>query len=632
MSKLHRKISFAMIAAALLAAGAQAQSWTSAYASSTATGDCAGLPAALNSGFTTTPVVSDARFPAVAPRALLKMTFWLKPGAQFNDIYIAEKGTNGTARVLLYDAVADTLRVIGTLTGISHGGGGVNEQGLLGIALNPVTFGTDNYLYLFYSIGTSPNNSHSGDASVGWRVVRYTLDATTRMMDLASAKVLIHIPAGNNARWHTGGALQFDNYGNLYIATGDNEALAMGPGNTADLRGAVLRIRPDNSERGYSIPANNFGEYWAKRWQDSGLSARATEYLDTSKVKPELYVKGSRNPYTIGLDPNRPGWLRWSECGPDAQRGEEHSFTTTPAFSGWPFWAGNSVRQSSKAGSYNEPNEPGTGTPWTDFNFTGMSTQVPVNNWAQNPGVDTLPPQKTPSWAYTGANGTPEQGNTCAAGGGPIIRYDGRISNPGKMPPHLDNVTLFADYMGSGIWAKQIDTATGATTGTATTGATTVLTMTKTGRPNLNDPVDFQQGADGSLYLIDWARGNNCCPANPGSVANHGIVRVTYTGTCQDPGRYPATVSIRNPGQVLRGHVEWLRVGKAEISLRDDGSGRMEAGSHTISILDLNGRIVHTIKGHGARTHAMPTLEAGKIFVLRAETPIGTAVRTFSSL
>src|SRR5690606_16988968 len=113
-------------------------------------------------------------------------------------------------------------------------------------------------------------------------------------------------------------------------------------------------------------------------------------------------------------------------------------------------------------------------------------------------------------------------------------------SNPGKMPPHLDNVTLFADFnttSTNNIWAKMIDTVTGTTPGTATTGATQVFTMSKTGRPNTSNIIDFQQGPDGSLYVIDW--GTGCCSSGS-SASNNGIVRITYNGTCQDPGRYPA--------------------------------------------------------------------------------------------
>lgn len=595
---------------AVLAGGAHAQSWTSAYTSATATGDCSALPGALNTGFATTPIVSQALFAEVKPFRVLKMDFWLQPGAQYNDIYMIEKGTSGSARVLYYNGVDKSLKVIGTLT-VAHGTGGVNEQGLLGIALNPVSFGTDHYLYLFYSVGSSPTNAHSGDENTGWRVVRYTLDPSTRMMDMASAKVLLHIPAGMNARWHTAGAMKFDNFGNLYITAADNEALANGPGNTADLRGGILRIKPDNSEKGYSIPAGNFGDYWAQKWQDSGLTARAAEYRDAAKVRPEIYVKGSRNPYSLSVDRHRLGWLAWGECGPDQQRGEEHNFTTKPAFSGWPFWAGNGTRQQSFASSYNEPNEPNTTALWTAFNFTGMSTDVPINNWTGNTGVDTLPPMHVPSQAYTSPS--------CAVGGDPIIRYDGSVSNPKKMPPHLDNVMMTADFgvtNTNSIWAMKIDTLTGKTIGTPTQ----VFTMAKTGRPNTSNMVDFQHGRDGSMYAIDW--GTGCCNENS-SATNNGIIRIDYTGTCQDPGLVPpAPTSIAQT--VHRGSVDWLRVRADAISVNADGM-------HSVKVMDINGRLIKSYNGVGKQEYAMPQgLSAGTLYVLRVETNLGIAVRTFS--
>src|SRR5690606_3089843 len=229
------------------------------------------------------------------------------------------------------------------------------------------------------------------------------------------------IPAGNAGRWHTGTSLRFDNFGNLYIGTGDNEATAMGPANTADLRGGILRIKPDTTDpRGYKIPAGNFGDYWAQVWEDSGLTARAEAYRDPAVVKPEIYVKGSRNPYVFGVDPHRLGWLAWSECGPDrgGERAEEHNFTTTPAFSGWPFWVGDGIRQGGYANSYDERPEPTTSSAWNAFNPASMTPQVPVNNWAEATGYDTLPPMHLPYGSQT----------TGCAMGGPIIRYDGRIN------------------------------------------------------------------------------------------------------------------------------------------------------------------------------------------------------------
>ena len=156
---MKRSLSISTFALSLVlgVTGVHAQSWTNAYTSATATGTCTGLPAALNTGFTTTPVVSQALFASVAPVRILKMAFWKQPSAQYNDIYMIEKGISSgtTARVLYYNGATSALSVMGTIPNVNFGGGGVQEDGGIGIAVNPVTHGTDNYIYIDYSVGVS---------------------------------------------------------------------------------------------------------------------------------------------------------------------------------------------------------------------------------------------------------------------------------------------------------------------------------------------------------------------------------------------------------------------------------------------------------------------------------------------
>jgi len=592
------------------------QAWTTAYTSQTATGDCGGLPANLSTGFSVTPIVSKALFGSVNPYRVVKMAFFLQPGAQNTDIYIAEKGAGGeNARVLYYNGVSKSLTAIGTLPSVNYGGGSVEEQGLVGIALNPKTFATDNFLYLFYTAGAGT----MGSSTVGFKLSRFTLNPTSKQIDLSSEKVLLQIPAGTVGRWHTGGGMQFDNDGNLYISVADNESLATGPGNTADLRGSILRIKPDASDpKGYTIPAGNFGEYWAQQFTSQGKTGLAAKYTDVAKVRPEIYVKGVRNVYSYSVDKTRPGWVEYSQCGPDAQRGETHSFTTKPAFGGWPFWVyanGNPVRQSSKASNYDETGEPSS-TEWGSFNPASMSTQTPVNNWSGNKGVDTLPPYNTPFYGVAAIG--------CAAGG-PIIRYSGDIANPGQMPPHLDNTILFADYSSDGsnsIWAIKVNPTTGAITGSPTQ----VFTMARSGRPNLSNSVDFQQGPDGALYMADW--GAPCCSASPPEDRN-GISRISYTGTCKDPGLQPVKAT---PKAFYKNAVSWFQVKSGRLVLTNDGNDLIAKGHHTIKIMNLNGKVLHTFEGQGAQSYEMPQLASGQLYVLRAETPIGISERTFSQL
>jgi glucose/arabinose dehydrogenase len=597
------------LCAALAVTDLQAQAWTSAYTSPTATGNCAGLPAALNSAdFVIEPIISRTIFTNPQPARITKLAFWLNPTTQKADIFVGERGRSATpspspARISYYNASATppTLTVIGSFTQAYTG---FNESGVYGLAVNPLTFDQDNFLYVLYASGTGS----SASATNGWRVSRFKLAPTTRMMDMASEKILLHIPAGNANRWHTGTTMRFDNFGNLYIGTGDNEATAMGPANTADFRGGILRIKPDSTNpRGYTVPAGNFGEYWAQKWQDSGLTARAAAYRDTTIVKSELYVKGSRNPYVFGVDPNRLGWVAWSECGPDrsGERAEEHNFTTKPAFSGWPFWVGAGVRQGGYAASYDERPEPTTATEWAAFNPVGMSTQVPVNNW-QKAGYDTLPPMHVPYGSQTSG---------CAMGG-PIVRYDGRINNPDKLPPHLDNVIISSNT--TSWYAMKIDTAAATTTG----AITSVFTMTKaTGQPSVRNSSETVQGPDGVLYVVDQSE--SCCGSRDLN-NTEGVAKLRYTGTCQDPGLFPPT-SIQASRQLPRGAAtDWWRVGATSFSLT-------APGPHEATILDVAGRAVHVFRGEGHKTYNLPAQLGSGIHVLRVKTTEGVVARPLAS-
>jgi glucose/arabinose dehydrogenase len=436
--------------------------------------------------------------------------------------------------------------------------------------------------------------------------------------------VVLHIPAGVAERWHTGGSLRFDHYGNLYISLGDNEGLYMTSGNTADLRGGILRITPTASG-GYTIPSGNFGPYWAAQFTAAGRTTLAAQYLDTSKVRPEIYIKGSRNPYVFGLDPYRLGWISWSECGPDAQRNEEHSFTTNPAFSGWPFWAGGAVRQTAKAGSYNELGEPDA-TSWPTYNPASMLTSNPVNTWPGSGtitrrGVDSLPPMHQPTYNYSSP--------TCAMGG-PIIRYDGRNTIPGKMPPHLDNVMIYQDFAASSttqnLWAFKLNPTTGVPTSTTATAVLTTANYPRnTTSPTLYRGIDFQQGPDGALYFLNHGAG--CCDGNTGGQSAYaGIVRVTYTGTnCEDPSLIPMGGTSISSQQLSREDVSWLKVGAKIFSITAQGQ-------HEAFILDVQGRTLHTFRGDGPKVYNIPDLGASGIHVLRVKTSQGMTARPLADL
>src|SRR5947209_789067 len=137
------------------------------------------------------------------------------------------------------------------------------EDGLLGLAVDP-HFETNHWIYIFHStVGVLEN-----------RDSRFTV--RNEELDLASEKVLLHIPTLAKKPNHSGGGLAFDAAGNLYASTGDyafiNDSDGFAPlderprrevhdsqrtaANSNDPRGKILRIHPE-TDGTYSIPAGN---------------------------------------------------------------------------------------------------------------------------------------------------------------------------------------------------------------------------------------------------------------------------------------------------------------------------------------------------------------------------------------
>ncbi len=174
-----------------------------------------------------------------------------------------------------------------------------------------------------------------------------------------------------------------------------------GPSNTHSLRGGTFRIHPDSSAKGYSIPAGNFGDYWAKQWESQGKTALAAQYRDTSKVLPEVYVKGDRSNYSIYVHPTK-RWMAWGVVNYSGIN-DEFNLITHPVFAGWPYFHKNNVRACNN----------------------GKDPDAPTNNSPYNSGVTDLPPA-TPSVLSNLVN---------VAMSGPIYLFDPTLDSPTQIPP-----------------------------------------------------------------------------------------------------------------------------------------------------------------------------------------------------
>jgi cytochrome c len=288
-------------------------------------------------------------------------------------LYIEREG-----KLKLKDIATGLIKTVATLS-VDAG----REDGLIGLVLDP-DFKTNNWIYLFYSpVGVTQQ-----------RVSRFSL--VNKTLDLSSEKILLTIPTQRDQCCHSGGDLEFDGNGNLYIALGDNvnpfQSDGFAPiderpgksafdsqgtsGNTKDLRGKILRIHPE-SDGTYTIPTGNL-------------------FTNANDGRPEIFAMGCRNPYRLAIHKSK-NELVWGEVGPDAQnnvagRGpkgyDEFNRTTTSGNFGWPYIIGNNI-------------------PYEDYNFATNSSAgsfVPgnlINNSPNNTGIVNIPPA-IPAWiSYT---------------------------------------------------------------------------------------------------------------------------------------------------------------------------------------------------------------------------------------
>lgn len=216
------------------------------------------------------------------------------------------------------------------------------ENGLLGIALDP-QFAQNGWVYLYHSapVTNPPPPGPPGRNTLSRFVMR--ADGT---LDLASRHDILQVPSERQC-CHEGGSIAFGPDGSLFLSVGDNTnpfpangyaPLDERPGhetensqrtaqNPFDLRGKILRIRPDGS-----IPPGNLFP------------------PDGSQGLPQIFTMGSRNPFRIAVD-RATGRLFWGEVGPDAfldsSRGprgfDEINVAASPGNYGWPYCIGDNL-------------------------------------------------------------------------------------------------------------------------------------------------------------------------------------------------------------------------------------------------------------------------------------------------
>ena len=332
-----------------------------------------------------------------------------------------------------------------------------HEDGLMGLALDP-HYADNHWIYLYYS--------PVGDESVN-NLSRFVFQGDS--LDWASEKVILQVAVQREECCHTGGCIEFDETGNLYLSTGDNTNPFASDGyspsderpnrsawdaqksssNTNDLRGKILRIKP-LKDGGYECPAGNLfaGKTLEMHWPEM---KQLPEWMPG---RPEIFAMGCRNPFRISYDDRRK-LLFWGEVGPDAgepdtargpQGHDEINRARAAGFFGWPYFVGNNkpYREHNFANGKNDP----------------LHDPVhPINNSPYNTGLRELPPAQpafiwypygsSPAFPLVGVGGR----NAMA---GPTYYCD-KYPAETRMPDYYDGKLITYDWMRGWMMAITVD-------------------------------------------------------------------------------------------------------------------------------------------------------------------------------
>jgi cytochrome c len=449
-------------------------------------------------------------------------------------VFYAQRG----GAVKVWSPATGGTTTIGTIPVVT-----TSEDGLLGLALDP-NFATNHWLYVFYS--------PTPDAANEQRVSRFTV--VGNQLDMASERILLHIPVQRSNSNHSGGALGFGPDGSLYVAAGDNtnpfESNGFAPiderpgrsdwdaqksaSNPNDLRGKILRIRPQANGT-YTIPPGNLFP------------------PGTPQTRPEIYVMGNRNPFRFSVD-SETGWLYWGEVGPDA------GGVAPQGPKGY-----DEYNQARSAGNYGWPYFIADNKAYNDYNFaTGVAGPLfnpaaPVNNSPNNTGAQQLPAAR-PAWMWYPYDPSPEfpelgsGGRTAMAG--PVYHYDPAKLSSRKLPAYYDDTLFIYEWSRSWIREVKLDAA----------GNVLKINPFAPNVPLLR-PMDMKVGPDGAIYLLEWGSGFS------GGNADSQLVRIEYTGETLLPGDINRDRSVNGTDfAILAGNFGKTGVTYAQGDLNADGA------------------------------------------------------------
>jgi glucose/arabinose dehydrogenase len=542
----------------------------------------------------------------------------------------------------------------------SGGETGINskdEQGILGLALDPDFTSGRPYIYVQYhpyfngEQGYPTGSMLGGTRSFGpgfvradymgeRRLSRFTYDDATKTIVPGSEKVVMHWMTQVYSCCHLGGSMDFDSKGNLYFATGDNTGNApnsnnggyvnsdpthtvpcpgtspevyvsqgcgltqpcaeTGPGgaarcghisygdarqtsgNTNAFEGKLLRIKPlaNPGEPGlgtaYTIPG-------ADAPNGPQLFPPDSQAVLDGKAKPEVFAMGTRNLYSIDIDP-KTDKISTAWVGPD-QGTDSTTFGTAKTENaaimgaagnyGWPYCqGGNRLDYRAKLpaatgggaaasvasnirGTVGGGMDGETGAYWdcrkslpndSPYNtgLTDIPAPKPTNIWYGPQGGCTDYPRNANGVAIISANSNttaaPAAYRQCpfASGGSQAPMTAGIYRKPSgdapnAWPAYWDGRWFLSDFAGGNNirHALLMDPSTD-TKGGLPVSADSLYSIIPTSLFNANRTIDLDFGPDGALYVASYS-GSNFSISN----ANTGLWKFSYVGGDDTPGPDP---------------------------------------------------------------------------------------------
>lgn len=419
-------------------------------------------------------------------------------------LFIQRKG-----EVRLYNLVNKTLKTIAkipvsTMYKNAEGKESMGEDGLLGLNKDP-DFKNNQWIYLYYSSTKGVYNVLSRFKMKGDELI------------LSSEIEMLKVEVQREECCHTGGSIDWDKDGNLYLSTGDNtnpftsngysptdERPGRSPwdaqkssANTNDLRGKIIRIKPQ-SDGSYTIPSGNLFPN------------------GTPGTRPEIYTMGHRNPYRIHVD-KKTGFVYWGDVGPDANEPKDDR---GPA--GY-----DEVGQARQPGNFGWPHFIGDNKAYNKFDFTTNKSlekwdvNGPSNNSPNNTGLKILPPaQKAFIWyPYAESPEFPLLGSGGRnAMAGPVYHKEEFKNGERAFPKYYDGKFFQYEWMRGWIMSVTMDKE----------GNYVSMERFMPGSKFAN-PMDMEFAENGDLYMLEY--GSGWFTLN----ADARLIRIEYNGGNRPP-------------------------------------------------------------------------------------------------